>query len=378
MGERIFPITEESLAYGITTVYNELMELKNNNNIIDLSIENIYNNLDYNNYINDVKLIKNAKYNICFGIGGQFCTSVIFGKSTIVYSKSIEDYTPEFINNKNFKKNNYYFNNTNDFFNLIKNLTSTSYININNIIPSKSRQIERWSKLEEPNIEKLTCIICDYTDLYEKFQKLYVNDLFNAGKLTRHKCSNCGLIFGDLRFLNLSPEEFKNDCEDLYSYYNENFTLLILKLIKSIKLFKNKKFSYLEYECKNKNTIDTLKKNGYNIYGFNKYINNPNILNVIENIKFDVIYVFNFVEHLINPITELQNILSYLNPNGYLIIMSDSLDEYKFEISHYKTHYYLGNSFNILCNKLNLNINSSQIINKIKVKILQKIYNSLK
>ena len=39
-------------------VYNELLELKNNNVIIDKSIENIYSNLDYNNYKNDIKLIR--------------------------------------------------------------------------------------------------------------------------------------------------------------------------------------------------------------------------------------------------------------------------------------------------------------------------------
>jgi hypothetical protein len=115
MGERIFPHTEEVEWHGITTVYNELLELKNNNNIVDKSIENIYSNLDYNNYKDDIKLIQNAKYNICFGLGGQLCTSAIFGKSTIVYCKVYDK-----LNTKNFNKNNFYFTNIIDFFNLIK------------------------------------------------------------------------------------------------------------------------------------------------------------------------------------------------------------------------------------------------------------------
>lgn len=115
LGERIFPRTEEVDIHGITTVYDELLELKNNNDIIDKSIENIYSNLDYDNYKKDIKLIQNAKYNICFGLGGQLCTSVIFGKSTIVYCK-INDW----LNTNNFKKNNFYFTNTTDFFSLIK------------------------------------------------------------------------------------------------------------------------------------------------------------------------------------------------------------------------------------------------------------------
>lgn len=115
LGERIFPHTEEVEWHGITTVYDELLQLKNNNEVIDKSIENIYANLNYDNYKNDIKLIKNAKYNICFGLGGQLCTSAIFGKSTIVYCR-IND----FLNTDNFKKNNFYFTNITDFLNLIK------------------------------------------------------------------------------------------------------------------------------------------------------------------------------------------------------------------------------------------------------------------
>jgi len=115
MGERVFPHTEEVDIHGITTVYTELLYLKNYNYVFDNSIENIYNNLDYTNYKNDIKLIKNAKYNICFGLGGQFCTSTVFGKSTIIYC-SLDDN----LNTSAFNKNNFYCKNINNFFELIK------------------------------------------------------------------------------------------------------------------------------------------------------------------------------------------------------------------------------------------------------------------
>ena len=115
MGERIYPDTEEGAALGITTVYNELLELKEHNDIHDLSIENIYSNLDYEQFKKDYQIIKNAKYNICFGIGGQFCTSVILGKSTIVYCKVVD-----WLNTASFNKTNYHFTNLNDFIQFIK------------------------------------------------------------------------------------------------------------------------------------------------------------------------------------------------------------------------------------------------------------------
>lgn len=87
MGEKTFPENDETKWHGITTVYNELLELNQNNNVIDITIHDIYNNLNYSNYKGDINLIQNAKHNICFGQGGQLCTSLIFGNSTIFYYK---------------------------------------------------------------------------------------------------------------------------------------------------------------------------------------------------------------------------------------------------------------------------------------------------
>lgn len=106
MGEQIFPVTEESIGHGITTVYQELKVLEKNNKVFDLSINNIYNNLNYENYYNDVKLIKNAKYNIIFGRGGPLCTSIIFGKSTIFYYKRHQNYNE--LNDEHLLKNNHF------------------------------------------------------------------------------------------------------------------------------------------------------------------------------------------------------------------------------------------------------------------------------
>jgi hypothetical protein len=106
MGERVMPYTDEVGFHGITTVYNELIELKDVNDVEDITIENIYSNLDYENYKKDIEIIKNAKYNICFGIGGQFCSCVCFGKSTIVYCKIDNQ-----LNTQAFNKNNFYCNN---------------------------------------------------------------------------------------------------------------------------------------------------------------------------------------------------------------------------------------------------------------------------
>jgi SAM-dependent methyltransferase len=242
------------------------------------------------------------------------------------------------------------------------------------INPSKERQIQRWSKIQYPCPNNLSCAICEYTDLNHNFERLYSEDIFCAGKLIRHSCPKCGLIFGDLRFLSLSEKEINDDHSDLYSYYKEGDTVpFILNNLNSLDIFKNKNLSYLDFACGIGSMIPILKNQGYNINGYDKHVKNENVLNNIDNMKFDVIYTNNFIEHVINPITDIQNILIHLNDNGYLIIMSDCFDEYKIEFTHYHLYFYTGNSFNILCDKLNLDIIESKTVGPCKIKILKKL-----
>jgi SAM-dependent methyltransferase len=241
---------------------------------------------------------------------------------------------------------------------------------------SKTRQIERWSKLKQPESINLRCVICDYQDLNKNFLKIYADDIFCAGKITRHKCPNCDLIFGDLRFLNLSEDEIEKDHSDTYSYFQEGDTTnSIINSLESIEIFKNKELSYLDYACGIGMMIPIFEKKGYNIYGYDKYVKNINVLENIDNLKFDVIYSNNFIEHLINPIDDIKKMVEHLNDNGYLILISDCIDEYKVEFTHFHTYYYVGRSFNILCEKLNLNIVESKTIGPCRVKVLQKNLN---
>jgi hypothetical protein len=82
LGEQNFKSNLESTLHGITTIYPELLKLYNynSNKILDLTKEYIYNELNYDEYKNDICLMHQAKYNICYGQGGQLCSSLLFGK----------------------------------------------------------------------------------------------------------------------------------------------------------------------------------------------------------------------------------------------------------------------------------------------------------
>lgn len=87
LGERYMPRNFETDVHQITTIYDELLELKSNNNVLDLSVDNIYDNLNFENFCKDMSLMHYAKTNILVGHGGQYCNSIIFGKGMIVFTQ---------------------------------------------------------------------------------------------------------------------------------------------------------------------------------------------------------------------------------------------------------------------------------------------------
>lgn len=230
---------------------------------------------------------------------------------------------------------------------------------------SKERLIERWKNLKQPIINELTCYVCNYKNNIDIFNVLKTNDIFEAGELIRYECPECNLIFGDLRFLNLSNEEIENDYIDAYSYYSEGNTKnYILDALNSLDLFKDKNKSYLDYACGKKNTtIEMLFDKGYNIYGYDKYVecNSKFFINNITNMKFDVIYCNNYIEHLIKPYEDLLKMVEHINKGGYLILIS-SCFEYVIEYTHYHTFFFSDKSLNILAEKLDLEFIDSKKI----------------
>jgi len=85
LGEQILPFNSENENHKITTIYNELLELKTQNDVIDLTTANILDNLNFDNYCKDLSIVYNAKCNIIVGHGGHFCNTIVFGKKLISF-----------------------------------------------------------------------------------------------------------------------------------------------------------------------------------------------------------------------------------------------------------------------------------------------------
>jgi hypothetical protein len=84
LGERKMPLTIEQGWIKIATVYDDLLQLKNHNNVIDLTRETIYDSLNFDHYISDCHLIKNAYKNIIVGLGGQLVTCLSVNYQSVI------------------------------------------------------------------------------------------------------------------------------------------------------------------------------------------------------------------------------------------------------------------------------------------------------
>jgi hypothetical protein len=245
----------------------------------------------------------------------------------------------------------------------------------------EDRLKKRWIKLnQQPDVKILECKICGYKDNIEKFSKYKSIDLFYAGELIRYKCNNCDVIFGDLRFLNLSKEEIGYDYIDLYSYYNEGDTSIYIvkifdKLIKEGYIKRKEKG--LDYACgKSDKHLEIINNKGYDIYGYDKYVYNNSKyyidINKIED-EYDYIFTNNYIEHIID-IDDIKDIIKLVKRGGK-IIFATACFEYNIEYTHYHTYFFIGRSIGYLEEKLGIKLLDTYDLGEldIKIKVFERI-----
>jgi len=86
LGERKIDVNSATKALPtITTIYDECLLLNNNNDVIDLTEDKMYNTPEMSRFEKDLGLIHNAEFNIGIGHGGQFCFNLFFSKKSIYY-----------------------------------------------------------------------------------------------------------------------------------------------------------------------------------------------------------------------------------------------------------------------------------------------------
>jgi hypothetical protein len=124
MGEKHIGKNIETIKHKTISLYNNLLLLKKNNHVIDLT-SNILTegNPDFNSFLFDIELINKAICNITFGIGGSFNICKAFSKNNISFIPFYNLSPYNIILNEMNNIDNSIVENTDELNNKIKNIT---------------------------------------------------------------------------------------------------------------------------------------------------------------------------------------------------------------------------------------------------------------
>jgi len=101
--------------------------------------------------------------------------------------------------------------------------------------------------------------------------------------------------------------------------------------------------------------LDIMKKNGYNVTGFeiskekrkySKKVTNASVLDININEKistvkpFDIVVLFHTLEHIIDPVIMLKNIKKLLKPKGKVLVEVPNCDDFHLELNKFYKEFY--------------------------------------
>ena len=212
----------------------------------------------------------------------------------------------------------------------------------------------------KPAAQFIQCPICDHKDTNRSFLKYISRCVFNGGKLVRHKCPFCGLIFGPQKFMTLSDRQISKEYRELYSYYDEADPSAADERA-FMQLRPNKEGVYLNYGSgKNIDSIKKIRSQGYKLFGFEPFsevraTEDYMLTDILQLklMKFDGIFTSNVIEHFMEPIKEML-FLSGLLKNGGMMAHSSACYEYAFEHTRFHVFFFTGRSLSVLCERTGL------------------------
>jgi len=204
----------------------------------------------------------------------------------------------------------------------------------------------------------MNCKICDFYNDDETMNKLQTNCSFTGESITRYKCNNCGVIYGDLQIINLSKQLLTEEYKNLYKSYKEaDNTLFEIELFHSLK--PNKTKIYMNWGSGTNTTIAKMQEMGYNLLGYDiatqKIENIHNDINEIKDNSLSGIISNNYIEHMQDPIEEFSLMNSKMKQNS-IMIHATPCWKYCFERTKYHLFYLENKSLNVLCEKTGFEI----------------------
>lgn len=232
-------------------------------------------------------------------------------------------------------------------------------------IAIKWNLIHRIEAMREP-AHQLNCALCRHSAEVAAFAVHESQCIFEGGAIVRHQCPECDVIFGSAPMLALSAEELSREYELHYRVFAEgDSTEQELRAFYALDPDKNKKYVNWGSGAWS-NTIDLLRAEGWQVYGFEPHGSavggGDAILTTMEQLEHlqpHGIFSNNVLEHLRHPVTELQVMASLLPPDG-LMSHATPCFEYRFEFTRFHLFFFLGRSRSFLAREAGLQIQDYQ------------------
>lgn len=230
------------------------------------------------------------------------------------------------------------------------------------LIKAKWKQIDMDVQTSEKADDIIRCNICDFSQRRDSYEVFESECQFGGGRLIRYKCPVCGVIFGPSKFMGMLQNEINEDYDTHYLGFNEGDSTQ-KELDAFFMLEPDKNGIYLNYGCGHwSESMEYLRKQGYHVYGYDPYASEsdkPFIIGDKERLshmRFEGIFSNDMLEHLIDPIEEFLFMKSLLRNNDSKMSHSTACYIYRYETTRFHTHFFEGNSINILCEKAGFEI----------------------
>lgn len=231
--------------------------------------------------------------------------------------------------------------------------------------PASRQEVLQWitqskwflvDQLEQrqPQPRDLQCPLCGCRRESHHFAMHESYCQFGGGRLLRHECPDCHVIFGPSKVMNLSEQELAEEYRMLYETYSEHDTTE--NEIRTFHAMKPRRNGiYLNFGSGGawNSAIQKLRAEGWDLYGYEPYaapggehiIRDPNHL---KQLRFDGIMSNNLLEHLPNPLATFQLWRSLLRSPSSVMAHSTPCYEYRYAFTRFHLFFFTGDSLNVL------------------------------
>jgi len=227
---------------------------------------------------------------------------------------------------------------------------------------------EKWSLIDYISCsivggeELCTCPLCGFTSSANTLKQFNSYCIFGGGLLLRYQCTNCDLIYGPKKMLDLTPAELSSDYEWHYRVYEEGDSTA--QEIRAFHLLKPSKSGiYLNYGAGAwSRSVEILRSEGWNVMAFEPhgsaqasadYVISNRV--ELQKIGFDGVFSNNVLEHLRYPVEELSFMQGIIKQGGRMSHATPCF-EYLFEYTRFHLFFYLGRSRSLLAERANLTV----------------------